>query len=431
LRYTEVRDGNQRKRKASIGSVSEEAENGEQKSQTKRLKTGEACEDVAGHRGDKERRAVTSTEQAEITSKQEQAKLVNIAKEAVASQDVVPAPNVAKAPTVGMDSTMEVPIHLNGEAGVEGGTEEAIDKPQDSTEAMDIATGQAPSADSRNVAEERVEAVSAAKPALEKSSIALAPAKTKKIAKPIGDPKAILTGLNATKTSDSPGSTTIDYEKVRSTFEKINQERLGAIKGCADMLKQKSTLLEQISQHQHEIDGLKTALSQQNARHLAEVNKQKDAGQHVGAEKTAMKLEKQDFEAKIGRLMQKIDELAKVASTANEETSAVKARVRGQQNRVAELEKQVAIMKQVEDGRKKELGETRQQNVVLQRQNTDLEAKIVNWETEVTGLRREMATINVENTQLRAAVVQRVLSTPKSQGPEPASDSAAKREEDF
>jgi chromosome segregation ATPase len=129
--------------------------------------------------------------------------------------------------------------------------------------------------------------------------------------------------------------------------------------------------------------------------------------------------------------MQKIDELAKVASTANEETSAVKARVRGQQNRVAELEKQVAIMKQVEDGRKKELGETRQQNVVLQRQNTDLEAKIVNWETEVTGLRREMATINVENTQLRAAVVQRVLSTPKSQGPEPASDSAAKREEDF
>jgi predicted nuclease with TOPRIM domain len=244
-------------------------------------------------------------------------------------------------------------------------------------------------------------------------------------------PKALLTGVTTSKAPEIQYSTVTDYEKAQSIFEKINEERINAIKSYADVAKQKTCLLQQISQYQDEIDGLKAVLSQQNAEYPTESNKQNNVGKEIDSQKATMKLEKQDLEAKTGKLMQRIDELAKAASTAKEEMNSVKARILGQQNRVAELEGQIKIMKQVEDGRKKQLDETLHHNEDLWRQNADFKAKIVQEESELTRLRREVATIGAENSQLRAAVVERVLSTPTPQGTPPASDSPATKREDF
>src|SRR5438477_477222 len=79
---------------------------------------------------------------------------------------------------------------------------------------------------------------------------------------------------------------------------------------------------------------------QQKAYHQTETGKQKDAGKDEGVENTSTRLEKPDLEAMIGQLLQKNGDLVKAASTAIEETIKVRARVRGQQNRVAELEGQ-------------------------------------------------------------------------------------------
>src|SRR2546421_1677972 len=103
------------------------------------------------------------------------------------------------------------------------------------------------------------------------------------------------------------------------------------------------------SQHQDEIAMLKGKVSQQKACHQGETGKQKDAGKDEGVENTSTRLEKPDLEAMIGQLLQKNGELVKAASTAIEETIRVRARVRGQQNRVAELEGQIAIMTQIEE----------------------------------------------------------------------------------
>lgn len=254
-------------------------------------------------------------------------------------------------------------------------------------------------------------------------------------------PKSAVSKVSATKVPGAEHSGLNDFERVQLLILKMDQKRTKAEKDRDDVLKRNATLVAQIAQHQDEISALKTRLSQQNAQHQAEMEKQRNAGKDVGSGKVAMKLEKEDLEAKVGRLMQNNDELVKAASIATEETNAVKARVRGQQNRVAELEGQMAIMKQIEDGRKKQLEEARGQNEAMQRQAIGFRTKTAGFEAENARLKQGMAAVEEENMQLRAAVVQRVLSTPMSQGPgpspapdpaqAPADDSVLKSQEDI
>ena len=364
---------------------------------------------------------------------------MDIAREVFSTQDV------AEGPMVGVE-------HIANTEVANDKATEALNAPEDSTGSTgDSAEKASTTGEPREAAAAAVAAVASPESATDlpnevqtgheadydakagtqaKDTIASASGVDEDEAKSTGGPKATLPRVSASEVPDVKDRMMSEYEHVQIGIMNINQERIRGVKNNTDLRKQKSTLLAQISQHQDEIATLKTRLSPQNVQHQAETEKQKDAEKDVSVHEATMKLGNQDLEAKIGRLMQKNDELVQAASTASEETNTVKARVRGQQNRVAELREQIAIIKQVEDGRKKQLEESRHQNEALRRQNMGLQATIVNWETEITSLRRDMATISAENTQLRAAVVERVLSTPVPQGTPQASGSPAAKVED-
>jgi hypothetical protein len=83
-------------------------------------------------------------------------------------------------------------------------------------------------------------------------------------------------GLDIPLTADFGDSMITEYEKAWSMFEKINHQWLSAVRNHADVLKPKSKLLQQILQHQQEINELKKALSQQNTHNVTESSKAKE-----------------------------------------------------------------------------------------------------------------------------------------------------------
>ena len=454
--YSETREGREKKRKAEGALVDEGNEQDVEERMAKKAKTSEmiVTSEVGLEGAATEATHTGSDTLLKTVSAVDQAVLVDIAKEVVDPQEI------QEAPVVGRNLATELSVAGRAGAGAGAGAGEPIEvafdtpkKTLEKTETLPKQTGHVPTTQEPRVdlshpteehmseLEEGVETVDRAEEEQRyATSVTVPMERAKKNGKPNGEGRVAMPGPKISRARGAEHSGLSEFEQVQSLILKMNQKQIKAEKDWDDVLRRNATLVAQVSQYQDEIAALQTRLSEQNAQHQAEMEKQKDAGKGVGAEKAARELEKQDLEAKVGRLVQKNDELAKAASSATDETNAVKARVRGQQNRVAELEGQMAIMKQVEDGRKKQLEEARGQNEAMQRQVMGFRTKTAGFEAETARLKQGMAAVEEENLQLRAAVVQRVLSTPMSQGPAPsplpalaqapADDSVMKSQED-
>lgn len=196
------------------------------------------------------------------------------------------------------------------------------------------------------------------------------------------------------------------------TFETIYRRYLTARREFAEVLEQNAILLQQISKQQQEITGLKKSISKTNTTYIAQYEKYQPADVDLGSSKSTIISDKQEAEAKITGVIPKDDGATASTMMADEEKNSINARFRGQEDRIAELEGQIAVMKQAEQRREAKFEEVNYQNEVLRTQNKVLTGKIVNWKSQLTGLNRNIARMSTENTQLRTAVIAQVLATP-------------------
>ena len=446
--YAEMREEPEKKRKAGCAVVDEEGKNGEEERMAKKAKVGESSGafEAPAEDGHREVGEQDGWVYGDAVSEANQTKLVGFATKVVGTEDLT------EEQVAGLEGTADVDAAISSLTEAFNVTDKRAEATNDSARVISEVRkrreeqqaavplpGPKSAAEMCGEVQTGEEAENTARVStLAKLTPPTTPVVKKDKAMAGNGPKAAVSKVCTTKAPGAEHSGLSDFEQVQSLILKMNQKQIKAEKDRDDLLKRNATLVAQITQHQDEISALKTRLLQQNAQHQTEMEKQRGAGKDVDSEKAATELEKQDLEAKVGRLMQENGELVKSASTATEETNAVKARVRGQQNRVAELEGQMAIMKQVEDGRRKQLEEARGQGESLQRQIIGFRTKTAGFEAENARLKQEMAAVEEENVQLRAAVVQRVLSSPMSQGPgpspapaqAPADDSVVKSQKD-